>query len=64
MLLVAVVVVAAAGFGVYRLNGVFGSHNNTSTAGAASNDIVPFDPKHIRLEVFGAPRGGGDHQLP
>jgi Mycobacterium membrane protein len=34
MLLVAVVVVAVAGFGVYRLHGVFGSHNNTATAGA------------------------------
>jgi Mycobacterium membrane protein len=55
MLLVAAVVIAVAGFGVYRLHGVFGSHNNTSTAGAAWNDIVPFDPKHIRLEVFGAP---------
>ena len=55
MLLVVVVVLAAAGFGVYRLHGIFGSHNNTSTAGAAANDIVPFNPKHITLEVFGAP---------
>ena len=55
MLLVAVVVVAAAGFGVYRLQGVSGSDNKPSTAGAIANEIVPFNPKHITLEVFGAP---------
>lgn len=55
MLLVAVLVVVVAGFGVYRLHGIFGSHNNTSTPGAAANNIVPFNPKHIKLEVFGAP---------
>jgi MmpS family membrane protein len=54
MLLVAVVVVAVAGFAVYRLHGVFGSHNNTSTASGVSNDVV-FNPKHITLEVFGDP---------
>ncbi len=31
MLLVAVVVVAVAGFAVYRLNGIFGSHDVIST---------------------------------
>ncbi|MDT5019399.1 MAG: hypothetical protein QOD39_5559, partial [Mycobacterium sp.] len=31
MVLVAIVVVAVAGFAVYRLNGIFGSNNNTST---------------------------------
>jgi Mycobacterium membrane protein len=55
MLLVAVAVVAAAGFGVYRLHGIFGSHNTTSTAGGFSNEIVPFNPKHLVLEVFGPP---------
>lgn len=55
MLLVAVVVVAVAGFGVYRLHGVFGSHNSTSVGGASANDITPFNPKHIVLEVFGDP---------
>jgi Mycobacterium membrane protein len=55
MLLVALAVVAVAGFTVYRLHGVFGSHNKTSTAGAVSNEIVPFNPKHVVLEVFGAP---------
>ncbi len=55
MLLVAVAVVAVAGFSVYRLHGIFGSHNTTSTASAFSNEIVPFNPKHVVLDVFGAP---------
>lgn len=55
ILLVAVVVVALAGFLVYRLHGIFGSHNQTSAGGDISNEIIPFNPKHIVLEVFGAP---------
>jgi hypothetical protein len=55
MLLVAAAVVAAAAFGVDRLHGIFGSHNNTSTDAAVANNIVPFNPKRIRLEVFGDP---------
>ncbi|EUA01785.1 MmpS family transport accessory protein [Mycobacterium kansasii] len=55
MLLVAVVVVAAAGFGVYRLHGIFGSQDDTSAAGGISNEIIPFNPKQVTLEVFGAP---------
>jgi hypothetical protein len=55
MLLVAVAVVAVAGFCVYRLHGIFGSHHNTSTASAFSNEINPFNPKHVVLEVFGPP---------
>ena len=55
MVLVAVLVVAIAGFAVYRLHGVFGSHNSTSAGGAISNDITPFNPKHLVVEVFGPP---------
>ena len=55
MLLVVVVVVAVAGFCVYRLHGIFGSHNTTSTAGGFSNETAPFNPKHVVLEVFGPP---------
>ncbi len=55
MVLVAVVVVAIAGFGVYRLHGVFGAHHTTSSGGGISNDIVPFNPKHVVYEVFGDP---------
>jgi hypothetical protein len=55
MLLVAVLVLAVAGFAVYRLHGIFGSNHNTATPSGFANEIVPFNPKHIVLEVFGAP---------
>ncbi|MDT5218866.1 MAG: hypothetical protein QOF15_971, partial [Mycobacterium sp.] len=55
MLVVAVLVVAVAGFAVYRLHGIFGSHNNTSANSGLSNQIVPFNPKQMILEVFGEP---------
>ncbi|MCV7180238.1 transport acessory protein MmpS [Mycolicibacterium sphagni] len=55
MILVAVVVVAAAGFAVFRLHGVFGSHNVTATPSGSANDIVPFNPKRVVMEVFGPP---------
>lgn len=55
MVVVAIVVVALAGFSVYRLHGIFGSHNNTSTASGVSNEIVPFNPKQVIYEVFGDP---------
>jgi hypothetical protein len=55
MLLVAVAVVAVASFGVYRLHGIFGSHYNPSTASGFANEIVPFNPKHVVVEVFGPP---------
>ncbi len=55
IVLVAVLVVAIAGFGIYRLHGIFGSHNNTSANSGLSNEIVPFNPKQVVLEVFGAP---------
>ena len=55
MQLVAIVVVAVAGFAVYRLHGIFGSHDVTSTPSGGANEIVPFNPKHVVLEVFGPP---------
>jgi Mycobacterium membrane protein len=55
MLLVAVLVVAIVGLAIYRLHGIFGSHNNTSANSGLSNEIVPFNPKQVVLEVFGAP---------
>jgi Mycobacterium membrane protein len=49
-----VAVVAVAGFVVYRLHGVFGVHGYPAPAVAvAVDDIQPFNPKHVRLEVFG-----------
>lgn len=55
MLLIAAAVVALAGFGVYRLHGIFGSHNDTSTPTGVLSDSVPFNPKHVVYEVFGDP---------
>ena len=55
MLIVAIVVVAIAGYAVFRLHGVFGSNHDTSTAEALSDEIIPFNPKHVVLEVFGPP---------
>jgi Mycobacterium membrane protein len=54
IVLVALIVVAAAGSEVYRLHGIFGSDNDTSTPGPIGND-VNYNPKHITLEVFGDP---------
>ena len=55
MVLVAIIVVAVAGFAIYRLHGIFGSHNSTSANSGLANEIVPFNPKQVVLEVFGAP---------
>ena len=55
MVLVAVTVIAVAGFAVYRLHGIFASHDVTSTPSGSENDIVPFNPKHVVMEVFGPP---------
>ncbi|MFN8225648.1 MAG: MmpS family transport accessory protein [Mycobacterium sp.] len=54
-IVVAVLVIALAGFVVYRLHGVFASKDVTSTPSNAGNEIVPFNPKHVVLEVFGPP---------
>ena len=55
MVLVAGVVLLVAGFVVYRLHGIFASHDVTSTPSGSVNDIVPFNPKHVVIEVFGPP---------
>jgi hypothetical protein len=55
ILLVAVFVIALAGFAVNRLNGIFGSKDVVSTPSGAANEIHPFNPKHVVIEVFGAP---------
>ncbi len=55
MVLVAVVVVALASFAVYRLHGAFGSHTKVAHSGGVSDEIVPFSPKQVVYEVFGAP---------
>ena len=64
MPLVIVVVVAIAGFTVYRLRGVFGSHDTTTVASGISDDTKPFNPKHVTYEIFGEEGAVADHQLP
>jgi len=53
MLLIILGVVAVAGFCVYRLHGIFGVHDHSSATSAISDDIKPFNPKHVTYEVFG-----------
>lgn len=53
--LVAVVVIAVAGFAVYRLHGIFGSHHSVSAGGALPNDNNAATPKRLVIEVFGDP---------
>jgi hypothetical protein len=48
-----VAVVAVAGFVVYRLHGIFGAQLQTSAVSARADDVKPFNPKHVTLEVFG-----------
>lgn len=55
MVIVAVVVFAIAAFCVYRLHGIFGSGDPTSTSRDAAEEIVPFNPKDVVYEIFGAP---------
>lgn len=51
--LVILALVAVGGFAVYRLHSAFGAHTATSTLGVRTDDIKPFNPKHVVLEVFG-----------
>jgi hypothetical protein len=52
--LVIIALVAIAGFAVYRLHGTFGVHGARSAVSARADDIKPFNPKHVALEVFGS----------
>ena len=54
LILTAVAIIGLAAFAVYRLQGAFGSLD-TATPGGAADQIVPFNPKRVQLEVFGAP---------
>ena len=51
--LVVVVLVAIAGFAVYRLPGVFGTRGGAAAVGTRPDDIKPFNPKQVTLQVFG-----------
>ena len=51
---VTIAIVGLAAFAVYRLQGAFGSQD-TATPGGGADQIVPFNPKRVTLEVFGDP---------
>lgn len=53
--LLIVVVVAIGGMTVARLHGIFGSEKRESYADTRIKDTKPFNPKHIRYEIFGPP---------
>jgi hypothetical protein len=51
--LVIVSVLAAGGFTVSRLHGIFGSEKSPSYADTKKDEAKPYNPKHLRYEVFG-----------
>lgn len=55
MVLVTVVVVAIAGFSVYRLRSIFGAEGTGTTFSAIPEETAPFNPKQVVLEVYGPP---------
>ena len=54
MVWVTLAIVALAAFAVVRLQGAFGPLDPT-TPGGSADQIVPFNPKRVQLEVFGDP---------
>jgi hypothetical protein len=53
--LVILAVIGAGGFAVSRLHGVFGSEKSITYGDTRRDEAKPFNPKHIRYEVFGPP---------
>ena len=51
--LVIILVVAIAGFSVYRLHGVFGKTEVTRAGSGLANDTKPFNPKQVTYEIYG-----------
>ncbi|MBV8789282.1 MAG: hypothetical protein JOZ00_21685 [Mycobacterium sp.] len=55
-----IVLVAIAGFAVYRLHAAFNVNSTASAVSANADDIQPFNPKRVALEVFGTPGAVAD----
>ena len=53
--LLVLVVIGAGGFTVSRLHGIFGSEKSLSYGDTGNDKSKPFNPKHLRYEVFGPP---------
>jgi len=58
--LVIIAVVIAGGMTVARLHGVFGSEHRPSYADTRQQDTKPFNPKHVKYEVFGPEGANAD----
>jgi hypothetical protein len=48
-------VIGAGGLTVSRLHGIFGSEKRLSYADTRTEEAKPFNPKHMKYEVFGPP---------
>lgn len=55
LVLVTIAIVGLAAFAVYRLQEVFTSRHSAAPPGEMADQIVPFNPKRVQLEVFGEP---------
>lgn len=53
--LVILVVIGAGGFTVSRLHGIFGSDKLPTYTDTKKDEAKPYNPKHVRYEVFGPP---------
>jgi hypothetical protein len=55
ILLVLITVLAVSGAAMYRMHGIFGSHNASGGGGVSggADRIVPFNPKRVLYEVEG-----------
>ncbi|MBO0675906.1 hypothetical protein JRC04_00365 [Mycolicibacterium sp. S2-37] len=53
--IVVLIVVAAGGFTVSRLHGIFGSETSLPYGDTATDETTPVNPKHLRYEIFGPP---------
>jgi hypothetical protein len=51
--LVLVVALALSGFTIYRMHGIFGSHQSAGAGSGGADQIVPFNPKRVLYEVYG-----------
>lgn len=53
--LVVIAVLAAGGLTVSRLHGIFGSEKSVSYGDTKNDKGKPFNPKHMKYEIFGPP---------
>ncbi|MGB3484683.1 MAG: MmpS family transport accessory protein [Mycobacterium sp.] len=58
--LVSLAVIAAGGWTVSQLHGIFGSEDNLSYGDTRTDSAQPVNPKYLRYEVFGPPGTSAD----